>query len=308
MKLSSSKSHNGDDITALVETEIGPVNRSQSRPRIVFLFVLISVLALLVVIANAFVPTSQFSVSSDCNTSKEKCLSQQSIDDPYNREIIVLDYQEGYDEDEKYLPQDQEESEDSHTDNNNNNNNNNNNLEDWSNEQIDEMKRYYKRYLEVFFEKHGDEYEPEDMEVVYVEYLVFKERKIRQRDEKAKQKKKDQIIELTSQGYHSGTKEIENDVQKDQNDGASSLASSEIRPTQHHDDTIIIKQDPYYLEMEWEDFNEVGGDQFGPSNNYTETLATGFVPNTVVVVDPASVKDDPTLQQPLSGRGQVHTI
>jgi hypothetical protein len=42
-------------------------------------------------------------------------------------------------------------------------------------EQIEEMDRYYKRYLEVFYEKHGYEYEPEDKEVVYTEYLAFRE-------------------------------------------------------------------------------------------------------------------------------------
>lgn len=303
MKSDSKISGYGDDITAVVETEVGKVNRPRSRPRIALLLTLVSILALLVVIATAFAPpSSHFIVSGDCDASKEQCVAQQILDGPYSRKIIVLEHQENYDEDEEFFSEDHEENDDIDSEDFSN---------DWSDEQIEEMERYYKRYLEVFLETHGDDYEPEAMEVVYTEYLAFKERKIRERDEKAKQKMQDQMIEATPQGYRTGAKDVEDPSENDQNDRTSSFESSEFRPSRYPDNTII-KQDPYYLEMEWEDFNEVGGDHFSSSNNYTETLTTGSVPNTIVVVvdvDGASVKDRPTLQQSLSGRGgRVYTV
>lgn len=306
MKSDSKISGYGDDITAVVETEVGEVNRPRSRPRIALLFALVSVLALLVVIATAFEPPSHFIVSGDCDASKEQRVTQQTLDGPYSRKIIVLEHEENYDEDEESFPEDHEENDDIDSEDFSN---------DWSDIQIEEMERYYERYLEVFLETHGDDYEPEAMEVVYTEYLAFKERKIRERDEKkAKEKEKmqGQMIEATPQGYRIGAKDVEDHSENDQNDRTSSFESSEFRPSRYPDNTII-KQDPYYLEMEWEDFNEVGGDHFSSSNNYTETLTTGSVQNTIAVVvdvdvDGASVKDRPAMQQSLSGRGRVYTV
>lgn len=305
MKISTSKTHYGNDIIALIEreSETGPVNRSQSRPRIVLLLGLISILILLVMIANAFAPAAHISIGSEYTLSK--VVSQQTIEGPYNRNIHIVEYQDYSEEDEEYQD-DYEEDEENDTDNNSHDDNF---KKEWSKDQIEEMKRYYKRYLEVFFEKNGHGHEPEDMEFVYSEYLKFKERKARQRSEKEKQKEQPRIIRSSSisQENHSTTTDAEEDVEEDQHDGTRSLDSYEIRPSQYPDNTIV-KQDPYYLEMEWEDFNEVGGDNFGSSNNYTATLTIDSVSNTVVVVDRASINDDSPTQQPLSGRGRMYAV
>jgi len=290
MKLSKSKSHYGNNIPTL--TEIHPANQSQSRPRVVLLLVLLSIVtALLTVISNVFAPI--IDLGSDYHLSKDRyrATQQQTIEDPYNRKIRVLEHREEHVEDSDYEYDDYEYfDEDANIDADEESDDEDDlsyNEYDWSEEQIDEMERYYKRYLEVFYEKHGYGYEPEDIEVVYTEYLKFKEQKAQERLEMEQENEQAQ-------------------PEPQEPEGTSSLESYEVQVTQYPDSTIV-KHDPYYLEMEWEDFNEVGGDHFA-SNNCTETLTIGSVPTTIVVVDRSSIKDDSMGQQPLSGRGQVYNV
>jgi len=316
---SKSKSHYRSEISALVGTEIDPANRSQSRPRVGgLLLVLASVLTALVTVANVFAPSPSigvgFGIDNDYSMPSDKYAAQQKIDDPYNRTILVLEHREEREEDsdyDEYVYYDEDadiETEEEIDDEADDEDDESYYENDWSDEQIEEMERYYERYLEVFYEKHGYGYEPEDIEVVYTEYLKFKEQKAEERLEREKQSHSEQvqIVQSKPQEPHSTTNDAEEDVETNKNEGESSLESYEVRPTQYPDNTII-KHDPYYLEMEWEDFNEVGGDHFA-SNNYTETLSAVSISTTIVVVDRSSMKDDSTVQQPLSGRGQVYAV
>lgn len=282
---SNSKSHYGKNIPAL--TKIDAENQSQSRPRVVLLLILLSALTALVTVANVFTPVPSIDLGSDYDLSTKDRYGATTIDDPYNRKIRVLDNREEHEEDSEYDDYEYfDEDADIDADEESVDEDDESYYEyDWSEEQIEEMERYYQRYLEVFYAQHGYDYEPDDIEFVYTEYLKFKEQKAQER------------LEMEKENEQATQRETEE---------TSSLESFEVKATQYPDNTIV-KHDPYYLEMEWEDFNEVGGDHFS-SNNYTETLAIGAVPTTIVIVDRSSMKGDSMVQQPLSGRGQVYSV
>jgi hypothetical protein len=250
----------------------------------------VSILIVLVLLAIPFTPVTNASVDGSASytyTSFEhEKKPREQFEDLYHKKISVWNY-----EDIEEDIEDEEGTVDFHHN-------------EWSQEQIKEIERYYIQYLEVFHEKYGDKYIPEDKEVVYTEYLAFRERKAKARTE---QKRTDQTKNIVTKSSR------ENDLVKhtqDDHGNGSFTCESHIHNASSAPDSFINKHDPYYLEMDWTDFNEAGGDLYSPSNNSTKYVATSSTPSkaaaaAVVVVERTYVDDTSTIQHPLSGRGKT---
>ena len=255
----------------------------QRRPRIAFLLVLVSILIVLVLLAIPFTSVTNASIDGSASytyTSFEhEQIPREKSEDFYHRKSSVWN-NEDIEEEEGTV--------DFHHN-------------EWSQEQIKEIEIYYIRYLEVFHEMHGYEYEPEDKQVVYTEYLAFRERKAKARAER-KRTDQAQNIETKSSTENDLTKQAPED-----HDNASFTGESHIDNASSAPDSVIIKHDPYYLEMDWTEFNEAGGDLYSPSSNSTNYMATSSTPSkaTAVVVERTYVDDTTTIQHPLSGGGKT---
>ena len=191
-----------------------PMKQSQrKRSRIVLLLALVLVLATLVLLANTFAPTIDAGYSNTFETTsafreqrssfsrkddKRKQRPRQ-FEDRYHREIIVMEYSDVVQEKESNTNVDQHEEKELEVDHRDEKEV----VDDRHNEteQRDEMEKYYKRYLEIFYEKHGHGYVPEDKELVYSEYLAYQKRKRREHSEQRKaaamenQRKEEKAIE-----------------------------------------------------------------------------------------------------------------
>lgn len=228
------------------------LRRSQRRSRVAFLLVLFTLLMSLVVVASLFSSgqTSSLEWSTRDQIHLPIQMRDRRISFPqsqseylYRREISVWDYQqvqEYYDQ----VEQEQKETEAASL------------RQDWTEEQLDEMERYYKRYLNVFVETHGDQYQPESKEVVYAEYLKFL-------DQKAKGKA-DKKTSAQTRPVQSEKPPRENSLNQGDVEGPSDVPHNASTTTMH---------DPIYLETDWEEFNELGGDRLKQANRtYTETV------------------------------------
>jgi len=255
-------------------------NVSRKRPMTVLVLASISVPIMLILVAIFFALGTSANVCCEspspiCIPSSREQLFRQQAEDRSHGEISDDDDDCEYEDEEEIYYEDEYSY-----------------RYEWSQEQIEEMDRYHERYLEVFLEKHGDQYEPEDKEVVYTEYLAFKERKAKARAEK---KQADQAKVIETEKEHEG----------DHKDKTISVESHTVHSSSipNH---VVIKHDPYYLEIDWADFNEVGGDLYSSSNNYTETMTTvTSAPATSTVVRKIFAADAiSTIHQQLSGRGK----
>lgn len=224
------------------------LRRSQRRSRVAFLLVLFTLLASLVVVASIFSSGQTSSLEWSTRDQihlpiqmRDRGISfpQSQSEDLYRREISVWDYQQVQEYYEQ-VEQEQKEAEAASV------------RQDWTKEQLDEMERYYKRYLNVFVEAHGDQYQPESKEVVYAEYLKFLDQKAKGKADKETTAKARPIQD--------------NSLKQGDVKGPSDLP---------HNASTMTVHDPIYLEMDWKEFNELGGDRPKQSNRtYTETVRT----------------------------------
>ena len=228
------------------------LKRCQRRSRVAIRFVLFALLVALVVFANALSLSRPSSLEWSTRGrihyppiqrhKRTISLSQSQPEDRYRREISVWDY-EDVQEYYKQIKQEQEATRiSSHKQN-----------KDWTEEQLEEMERYYRRYLQVFAEAHGDQYQPESKEVVYAEYLKFLEEKAKAKAAKAR----------ASQSKEMLSKEEVSMKEVDEEDPAELPRNESMKI-----------YDPIYVESDWEQFNELGGDLLKQSNNsnFVETV------------------------------------
>jgi hypothetical protein len=152
---------------------------------------------------------------------------------------------------------------------------------EWTEEQVKEMEKLYERYSQVFDEKFGidaaGELEKDSKELVYTRFLEFKERK----EQLSREELQRGSSTLPEENDGNETK-TENESEGDMNDDLYTernedeivfTGSSASAP-----DNLIVEVDPYFLESEWAEFNEVGGAR--TKNNTRIRL----VPSTVVGV------------------------
>lgn len=262
------------------------------------LLVLLAILLTLVLLENLFVSRIGASHCYDPNSgdgynrSKHKLAPRQQAEDRFRGDIIVLEYEN--------LQECQNEQGDGKEDNTVNSRGNK-----WSQQQIEEMDKYYRRYLEVFYEKNGKGYVPEDKETVYTEYLAFLDRKAKARD-KQKQTVHSENVETESPTQDEPKKDVQEEVHDDNKTSTVESHKFQSSPVR---DNAILKHDPYYLGMDWEDFDEVGGDLFSLSNNYTETMTTAPTPTTLIVVGGRTYSSDATtISQSQPGQSKGITL
>lgn len=136
----------------------------------------------------------------------------------------------------------------------------------WTEEEVQEMEKLYERYSQVFDEKFGmdatGEMKKDSKELVYTRYLEFKERK-------------EQLSREELQRRNSGNESeggIHDDLHSERNEDEIVFTGSSASAP----DNVIVEVDPYFLESEWAEFNEVGG--AGARNNTRIRL----VPSTLV--------------------------
>ena len=158
----------------------------------------------------------------------------------------------------------------------------------WTPEQIQEMEGYYKRYLEVFHKTHGYDYEPESMEVVYTEYLKFREHKAKEYYEKEaledyKQKEaaeeEQQARELAQEEKDSEQEEAQAEiVQLFQNETTTKTERNIVA------DQIMVKPVPFELEISLKE-QQQEQEEGQLYKNATEPMATRIVatPTTIAI-------------------------
>lgn len=291
-----------DNVAVLLESDVfvkqQRSRRCQRRSRIGLFWVLFTLLMMLVLVA-AFCTSDQTSSNTDWTIiDKTRSLKRHERLSPSHRfgyrkshglEISVWDYddiQEYYHRDEGTKQQHGDNAGKLH------------HTIVWSEEQIEEMKRYYKRYLEVFLKTHGDMYEPEDKEVVYTEYLSYRERKAKEKAEKEHATRQRVIKSESSQ------KEITKrpkERQESKNTATAITVNFDVVSRLSKTSRSTIDHDPFHLEMDRTNSNKVGVGSFRRSNNATEkTDVVIIVSSTQQVGDVTS-----TIYQEGSGLGKA---
>lgn len=174
---------------------------------------------------------------------------------------------------------------------------------EWSPTQIEQMDRLYKKYIDVFareLEEKGGK--PEGKEIIYLRYLDHAVRKEQKRLIEVENKNNvhraaNMIYEDSDTHVRGGLRKRQQDAnQQDQAYGRpneeegqttedSYYNEAQNRASQTHQtpDDVILKYDPLYLELDWEDFNEVGGDVYHRSNNSTRQIRTKTTRTNVVI-------------------------
>jgi len=234
--------------------------RGQRRSRKALLWVLLSFLMILVLVTNLFTSARGSGLdwnSLDTDRTNPFHRHERRLSSIYRSgEILVGDYEEIREYYQQVVHYNREQQADDSSPSHSHH---------WSDEQIEEMERYYKRYLQVFVETHGDQYEPESKEVVYAEYLKYLNHKEQQKG-RAEQ---EQAAQATRQRRKLETTPPE---------GSSTKQVEEETPNKSPSDQSMTKNDPFYLETDWEHFNEVGGDNLNQSNNsFTRTILAAAI-------------------------------
>lgn len=219
------------------------------------LFALVSILTTLVVVANLFAPCDRFEYTTTTQTSRRRSKEYQSNPawkqgrplDRYHRQITVIEYKDHIRFEKEQQQERHEEAAPSPP------------ASKWTPEQMGEMEGYYKRYLEVFYQTHGYDYEPEDKEVVYAEYLAFRERKAKEyqkqmaleesKQQKAEQETKAQLAPAVTIATSTTTTPVVQQQQHQQNSN-DTLTDTDSSSRRVVADQIMVKPSPYTLDID----------------------------------------------------------
>jgi len=250
----------------ILESENKKLSRQnqQRRPKLIFLMTI-----LMAILMTASLASSILNIivdeSSSMNTRhnypwKHEKLVPNRAQEVYHRQILVLENDIDYHYEDEYNWDDvvdmhEDDTADIYR-------------HEWSPSQIEEMKKYYQRYLDVFFKTHGDEYEPEDKETVYIEYLAYLDKQ----NAKPKGDSK-KLIGKTTESTEHGVDNYANQENEDI-DCFETTSTTESPTTTRSSflNGIIVEQNPYNLEMNGNNFEKVGRDPLNSTNNYTGTI------------------------------------
>lgn len=252
------------------------------RPRATFLLALLVVLVTLVGVANLVAPRASHGVdvqpilgegfhpmrNRSHNSHPHPQQHRPKAQGRYHREISVVDSKDVVDQESFSSPTQQPSVDDE--------------APRWTPEQLEEMNRYYKRYLEVFFEKHGDEYEPEPKEVVYTEYLAFKERKHREHRERKAAEQQKRAAEQQRQQQLQQQQQQRDDREAQAEENRNETMDAPSSPIADH---IMIKPTPYDLEMDVapDDLDQVEQELYYSASNNATFSIVATTPTTIVV-------------------------